>query len=74
MDTREYNVLFKRGDIVQLRKPVQHPTQMYLVSSKINCEILDILDHVVMLCPHNSGHEFITCLDNIKMEVLRDTN
>ncbi len=65
-------MLFKRGDIVQLRKPVQHPTQMYLVSGKIDCEVLDILDHVVMLCPYNSGHEFITCLDNIKMGVGRE--
>ncbi len=59
----------KVGDIVFLRRSVEHPTQMYTINCNIQCEILSVIDHVAMLCPHNSGHEFITCLDNLTQRV-----
>lgn len=56
-----------RGSIVFVKVAVDHPHfPDRPVTPLIPCTVQDILGEVVMLLPHNTGHEVLTYVGNIK--------
>jgi hypothetical protein len=57
----------KVGDKVVFLKRITHPKQEFSVGPGINATVLDRIDHVLMVLPHNCGHEMIVTANDVML-------
>ena len=56
----------KRGDEVKVKEPVpHHRSKDWKVTTGITCTVQQVLGNVVMVVPHNCGHEVMTYDHNL---------